>query len=376
MSHQGFSVNEQQGELLRIYQLSHLGLPSQLFVTVLLAELHRLLPSYSNSFVWSDNQGQISHIFDERHNLQFSYALHETENISLITDLNHWLINLGDVSESQDYLNEEPAITEIFKRLMLPLRYINSMFLPVRTANDGHCLGILILHRKKRRQHFTSQEKALCLSVLPLIEFGLKNASSKSLAVIDGWHQGLLVVDRHAYLQHACHEGKKLLSLALQQRTNQKKLPLLNNLQSFSGINDLIDQLLKGRDNLVDDHEAVLQTFSAWGEFRLTGFLIHDYQGQRSPNIGINICWQVPFLLKLFRGIPKLDLTPRQQTVALFYAAGYPTKIMADKLELSLYTVKEHIHNIFERLQIRSRSELIEQLICHQTTKAFKSQPY
>lgn len=357
-------MSEQQYELSKIYQLSGLGLPSQLFITVLLAELHRLLPSYSNSYIWLDNHGRISHFFDECHNLQFCQAFNNRAYADLLRSLNRWLLNLSDISESQDYFFEDPALSSIFQDLMLPSGYLNSLFLPLRSERDGRCIGVMMLHRKYRDQQFTSQEKALCQSVLPLLSYGLNHAGRRSSAFTDGWQQGLLIIDRQARLQHASNSGKKLLSLALSHQTYQHHLPILDSLQGIIDIDNLIKQLFKDDQKRANHSDTMLYIDSAWGTFCLTGFLIHDCEGQRATQIGINIRWQVPFMLKLFHGIPNLDLTPRQQSVALFYASGYPAKVMADKLELSIYTVKEHIHNLFERLQVRSRSELIEKILC------------
>lgn len=357
-------MSEQQIEVSRIYQLSHLGLPSQLFITVLLAELHRLLPSYSNSYIWMNDHGQISHFFDECHNLQFGAAFNDPVHADLVESLSSWLMKLSDISESQDYFFEDPALSSIFNELMLPSGYLNSLFLPVRSGRDGRCIGVMMLHRKHRGQQFTSQEKALCQSVLPLLIYGLNHAGSRSSAFTDGWQQGLLIIDRHARLQHASNRGKILLSLALSHQPYQHHLPILANLQYITDIDNLIKQLFKDDQKRDSHNDMMLYIDSAWGSFCLTGFLIHDCEGQRAPQIGINIRWQVPFLLKLFHAIPNLNLTLRQQSVALFYASGCPTKVMACKLELSIYTVKEHIRNIFERLQVRSRAELIEKLLC------------
>lgn len=357
-------MSEQQCELSRIYQLSHLGLPSQLFITALLAELHCLLPSYSNSYIWLDNHGRISRFFDESDNLQFGQAFNDHAYADLLRSLEGWLLNLSDISESQDYFFEDPALSSIFQDLMLPCGYLNSLFLPVRSERDGRSIGVMILHRKYRGQQFTSPEKALCQSVLPWLRYGLNHAGSRSSAFADGWQQGLLVIDRHARLQHATNRGKKLLSLAFSHQTYQHHLPILDSLQSITDIDNFIKQLFKD-DQKRDNHsDTMLCINSTWGTFCLTGFLIHDCEGQRASQIGINIRWQVPFLLKLFHNVPSLDLTSRQQSVALFYASGYPAKVIADKLELSIFTIKEHIHNIFERLQVRSRSELIEKLLC------------
>lgn len=353
----------QQGELSRIYQLSHLGLSEKLFVTVLLAELHTLLPSYSNSYIWLDNHGRISDFFDECHNLKFGKHFNERANTDLIKALNKWLMNHNGISESRDH--EDPALSRIFQKLMLPAGYLNSLFLPVHSSHGGRCIAVLMLHRKQRSQQFTIEEKSLCQSLLPFLRYGLNHTASPPLAVTDGWQQGLLIIDKSARLQHASSCGKKLLSLALCHQVDHKHLPLIDCLQKVTDIDDWIKQLFNENRKPANQNDTMLSLESVWGTFCLTGFLINDCQGQRAEQIGINIRWQVPFLLKLFYAIPKLDLTPRQQSVALFYASGCPTKVMADKLELSIYTVKEHIHNIFERLQLRSRSELIEELLCH-----------
>jgi DNA-binding NarL/FixJ family response regulator len=52
-------------------------------------------------------------------------------------------------------------------------------------------------------------------------------------------------------------------------------------------------------------------------------------------------------------------LTPRETEVAALVAAALPNKLIAYELSISEYTVKNHIQNIFSKLAIGNRSELI-----------------
>jgi DNA-binding NarL/FixJ family response regulator len=130
--------------------------------------------------------------------------------------------------------------------------------------------------------------------------------------------------------------------------------------RAIEGMYELVEQLLSS----ASSEQSTLVVRSAWGSFEISGYPVIDALGQRAPQVYLHICWQVPFALKLFHQIPHLGLTHRQEVIALLYATGEPTKAIASQLGLSLYTIKEHVHNIFDRLGIHSRAELIEYTIC------------
>jgi DNA-binding NarL/FixJ family response regulator len=52
-------------------------------------------------------------------------------------------------------------------------------------------------------------------------------------------------------------------------------------------------------------------------------------------------------------------LSPRERAVALLICGGLSNKEVARELGLSLGTVKIHVHNIFQKLGVRSRYGLI-----------------
>ncbi len=57
---------------------------------------------------------------------------------------------------------------------------------------------------------------------------------------------------------------------------------------------------------------------------------------------------------------PKPDLTLRQQQLVSLVAKGLTNKEIASHLNLSEFTVRNHIHNILKQVDASSRSEAVE----------------
>jgi DNA-binding NarL/FixJ family response regulator len=57
--------------------------------------------------------------------------------------------------------------------------------------------------------------------------------------------------------------------------------------------------------------------------------------------------------------VPRPLLTPRQREVLKYLSQGLPTKLIARRLEISEYTIKEHIALIFQALGVRNRTEAV-----------------
>lgn len=60
-------------------------------------------------------------------------------------------------------------------------------------------------------------------------------------------------------------------------------------------------------------------------------------------------------------------MTKREKQVIEFISEGYTNKEIAQKLHLSTYTVKSHVHNILEKLALRTRVQIAKYL--HESKK-------
>jgi DNA-binding NarL/FixJ family response regulator len=59
-------------------------------------------------------------------------------------------------------------------------------------------------------------------------------------------------------------------------------------------------------------------------------------------------------------GISAASLTPRELEIVQLIATHLSNKQIARRLSVSLYTVKNHVHNIVEKLQVSGRYEAVD----------------
>ncbi|MFW5451062.1 MAG: LuxR C-terminal-related transcriptional regulator [Methylophagaceae bacterium] len=352
----------------RLNQLAHLGLPEQIFIPAFLQELHYEIPSISNSFCWQNNTESLCNIYDEKSNTKVIQDFIATVSNSASDKHSYtkeWVSELDKPTTSLENFGQCTFIAEFYKTVLLPLNYYNTCFTPVFSQENTTRLGILMIHRDKLNRHFSSEEIDSFSHISSLLSYGLSHVDNKPVHTIDGWEQGLLIVDEQGKLQDACTTGEKLISLASSSVFNSASSTIAtNDIHIFDGLDQLIKTLLKSKKYHLPIADPTLTTSNAWGEFKLRGFLIKDKAGKRAPRIGLSIRWQEPFVLRIFHRIKTLGLTPRQETVGLFYAIGDQHQMIANKLNLSPYTVKEHIKNLTQRLNIHSRADFIELLLC------------
>ena len=63
--------------------------------------------------------------------------------------------------------------------------------------------------------------------------------------------------------------------------------------------------------------------------------------------------------------VEALQLTPREMEILQLIADGHSNKGIAEALSLSIYTVKNHVHHILDKLQVKRRAEAVEHAYQH-----------
>lgn len=336
--------------LYRLEALGYLPLARRLFVAAFLAELHQLIPSLSNSYCWCEHGG-VSDFYDELSSYRLEKAL---------TRFNRHLKQLPALATVPAFTTDDPppplrSLTYVYRHSFFPHGYHHSLILPIPST-----ASVMLLNRTLTQPAFNARELSQLEEIQALFEQGLQSQPEQCANTTSGWQSGLLIVDQYAELLQCCPNGINLLALALQKHPGQFGRQRLMDTRAIDGMYELVDHLLGS----TSSEQQVLRLNSLWGSFEISGYPVIDTLGHRAPQVYLHICWQVPFALKLFHQIPNLCLTQRQEVIALLYATGEPTKTIASILGLSLYTIKEHVHNIFDRLGIHTRAELIECTIC------------
>ncbi len=348
----------------RLQALEHIKLPEPIFVAAFLAELHHLLPSTSNSFCWLNRQNAPVDFYDEQSTYSLSKNLSDAfsdKDDTLASKVSLWLerrglLNTSDVTDTND------SLRHLYRQVFFPCGYHHSLILSVGQHRDRN-KGILLVHRSRQQLKFSDEEAQRLSDCKKLLENGLaRNEDFEYQATTSGWQSGLVIVDPRAQVVQCCPVGINLLALATQCSTGQFGHNRLMDVRALPGIHELIQSVLNDDTGVSNS----ITTQSVWGEFQISAYPVTDEIGHRAPQIYLNINWQIPFSLRVFHNIRFMALTPRQEIIALLYAIGQPTKMLANTLDLSLYTVKEHIHNIFDKLQIHTRAELIEEILCCQ----------
>jgi len=350
----------------RLEQLAHLGLPSQTFIPAILQELHHIIPSISNTFCWQDDEENLSNIYDETANIN----IHEAFGRSISSQIEdkysrtiQWVSNLDTATTSFENFGKCPFIAEFYKTIMLPAGYINTCFIPIFHNTSKKRLGVLMIHRPRTNNNFSEDDRTQLQHITTIIAKGIEHAGKNKVSLTDGWSQGFLISNMAGELQYTCSMGDKLLSLASSSQVGSKRSRVLS-LHHFKGIEKLLEKVIKQNKFKLQENYPTLNITNAWGQFQLKGFLLQSKSDDNVALIGLNIRWQEPFVLTLFHRIKMLKLTARQETVGLLYSAGDQYQTIAEKLGLSVYTVKDHIKNISARLDINSRADLIELILC------------
>ncbi|MBN1274571.1 MAG: helix-turn-helix transcriptional regulator [Candidatus Aminicenantes bacterium] len=83
----------------------------------------------------------------------------------------------------------------------------------------------------------------------------------------------------------------------------------------------------------------------------------------KKSNLGISIPIGQEENLKNF--FKQHGITPRESEIILMLLSGRKNKDIGKELFISCYTVKNHLHNIYQKLDVRSRIHLYEMIMNH-----------
>jgi DNA-binding CsgD family transcriptional regulator len=334
---------------------------------MLTQDLRTVIPGLGATFFWADENGGLANCYDE------NPESHRVGQLFAQEFYNRRELGVGFQETMRGWLgvhsNEEAMGIELkawlasdqYNLIHRPLGYSSYIFLVVHTSNRRNGLGVPQLHRGLGERPFDANERRRLAQLEPFFAHLLTSSSCPDFPLIDSGKTGLIIATAEGRPVHSSPEGRRLLFLAMQPRVSPGAVT--------SRLPSLPPALVRLCRNLtaVFAGDAAAEAPSlhhrnAWGGFT---FRAHWLEGMTNAGglIGIVITFREPLVVGIMRGIEHLPLTRRQSQVCQLLANGWSYAEIAKQLGISKHTAIAHARWIYDKLDIHSRSELINLLI-------------
>jgi DNA-binding CsgD family transcriptional regulator len=346
-----------------------MGLGSEAVIPELLKELHALVPSFCNSFLFADETGDLAHAYLENTDTIKLYPLYQ-EEFRERREHEFKGFAFSDVARTQvgaqDFRSTVAVDEKTFQRsdlynLMVRPSGNDSNFLRLYFRDGGRVLGGLTMWRSRSPGNWTSAEKRRLESLGSFFIHALAVRTAGEAPLVNSADIGLIIANRAGKPLYFSAEGRRLLYLATSPRSMPGTVvsrsavlptPVARLCQSLSRI-------------FSDDASASAPTYqhsNAWGGFTFRAqWLDHDHPA--SGLIGITVSHEVPLPIKLMRSVQKLPLSRRQAEVCVLMASGMSHEKIAERLGISKHTANEHGRWIYNKLDVHSRAELMSKML-------------
>jgi len=127
-------------------------------------------------------------------------------------------------------------------------------------------------------------------------------------------------------------------------------------------INDEAKRALNGR-QVTDVLDAVDSQEPAYFTTETVCYRVKTILTHNGPSGKIILLEPQPDYLCIQAGLKNYNLSRRQEETALLAATGYSNREIAEKLFISEHTVKDHLKEIFQKIGVRTRSELCPKIL-------------
>ncbi len=345
----------------RINSLCNLGIFGRTLAPILLPEIRKVVPAYAATFLWVDKNYKFLNVFDESPDSPLfinSYINDYLDNRDQEArySLSKWLRGDSLIVTTEQLAYRKFYHSDYYHKILKPLGYHHSLFSGIKIGSDP--VGILVLHRKLGGRKFSQRDKNQLRELSPLISHALQQEGTCFDVSPGEYEIGLFILDEKGYPQHISPQGRRLLFLAMHPEIKTGVLfPVNDRLLIPEEIVALVRNLCDGFDNKLFASRSLI-----WKKITLGGILCSRPIGFKGL-IAVTAQYHVPTLYRVMLRCDELGLTGRQTEITTELFKGLSYDAVAEKLNVSTYTVTDHVKKIYEKLGIRNRSELLSGLI-------------
>jgi DNA-binding CsgD family transcriptional regulator len=352
-------------------RLCCLGLDSQIAIPVLLNELHALIPSTNNFFIWVGPDQELANIYGEGDILQvLPLYLNDFYN-RLERDVIWSVPEVMRRSRKSELMTYHESHLKVDQRAYGRHDFYNLIMRPhgldfsleLKLAEHGRGLGLLFVPRQNGEPEFTDRDRTLLEWIAPYAAHALAPGRPDE-QVVESDDRGLIIATPAGEIRHISPQARRLLMLAVHPELSSVAMsraapgPLLP-----PEVARLCQDLVQIFEDKAPTSAPVCQLKNPWGAFTFRAYWLDRGDGpSETPLIGVSVERLEPLALKLWRRAEELPLTGREVEVCHLLALGRPRMEIAERLGVRESTAVNHCRNLYEKLGVHSRTELVEKL--------------
>lgn len=339
----------------------------------LMEALHGLIPACDSMFGWCNADGEATHFYEQNPG--------GVEQVSLYWREFYKGRERGLYRPFPQAVHHDPTVTRLERELLVSKRkflasdFYNLIMRPLDQYDGlrlipregGRPLGALMLWRSAQDVPFRARDERRFAALAPYLAHALTAADEPDAPLVDGQTCGLLIADQRGRLVHWSAQGRALLFYATHPQVTPGRMQ-----RQPAALPPAVARLC-GRlaDVFQDSNPAappVLLHRNAWGEFSFRAYWLDraeaDGSGESASDlIGITVQRREPLPLKLLRCLEPLALSRRQTQLCLLMAGGLSVAAIAARMHVAESTVIRHRHQLYLKLDVQNRGELMSKLM-------------
>jgi DNA-binding CsgD family transcriptional regulator len=362
-------MNKNQKQTRKIAYLRQLccsGLDKEIVIPEFLRAVQQVLPSSSNTCCLVEKKFAPAEFFLDYgpidipgfHDIMLGYWIPNR-----IFDLGRWFAK-HPIYTNPLILDEKFYKSDLYGSIFSKLGQHHMMNAPAHYM--GVRVAMITLYRQPNCNPFDAHEQAIFLRLLPYVAHAMKASVSKDIQYCENGANGIMIMDHQGTVIYQSQVAKKLLDLACNPlMCSQAPLQKASLMAKLAQVCHSLNSIFLGEESATPSWCHV----NGRGRFIFRAQWLDKLANEPGGLIGITIEHQEPQLIKILRAIQDTPLTPIQREVAVLLAQGATNEKIGKTLHIKLTTTKCHIRNIYNRLEIESRGQLLPELLKREKEK-------
>lgn len=330
------------------------------------------MPAYSSTFHWLDNAYNFTNVFDESPDapvLISAFVNHYLGNRDRLArrSLSEWLRTAKasvTITTTEQLAFRHFYHSDFYHEILKPMSYHHSLYSGIKSGSEP--MGILVLHRQPGERSFSQQDENNFRELSPLISQALRQKEACVDVLPSQREMGLCLLNEKGDIQNINQQGRNLMLLATHSIV-KKGLPFpLDDESLIPGeIKSMTQKLCKESDRhrLPSLNALKWEVNNAWGYFLFQANWLQAPKGGEKALIAVTAQYCEPSLYRVVLKCDELGFTSRQTEVTMLLLKGLSYGSISDNMRLSSHTVNHHIKNIYRKLGVHNRSELLPGLL-------------